>query len=113
MYNLNLKAMNNTISILKYSERAIVVTGDTKPIKAILKGAGGKFNSRLTNPITKAPLVGWIFSKSRETDIMGLLSGNGIHYDRVTPSNFNESNIADYIPCPSENVPDFCPSDNN
>ena len=51
--------------ILSYSAKAIVVTGNTKPIKNRLKSMGGKWNSRLTNPTTGAQLMGWIFSKHK------------------------------------------------
>ena len=48
-----------TVQIIDYSERAIAVVGDTKPIKETLKALGGKFNFRLScGP-------GWIFSKTR------------------------------------------------
>lgn len=44
-----------------YSERAIALTGDTKPIKDDLKKLGGRYNPRLKCG------AGWIFSnKARE-----------------------------------------------
>jgi len=104
----------NNIEIIKYSEKAIVVAGDgTKAIKSILKGAGGKWNSRLVNPITHKPLMGWIFSRSRETALLGLLSGNGIKYDRVTPANFNDATASYYITDPAEiDADNFCQRNN-
>lgn len=45
------------IQIIDYSERAIAVIGDTKPIKDKLKELGGKFNFRLSCG------AGWIFRK--------------------------------------------------
>ena len=36
------------VEIIDYSEKAIAVIGDTKPIKDQLKELGGRFNSRLT-----------------------------------------------------------------
>ena len=104
--------MNNTISILKYSERSCVVTGDSKPIKDLLKSQGGKFNARLTHPVTKAPLMGWVFSIARQNALESVLIANGVKFDRVTPSNFNDKNAEQFINCPSENEPDFCKSDN-
>jgi len=50
---------NAAVQIIDYSERAIAVVGDTKPIKEQLKALGGKFNFRLTCG------AGWIFSKSK------------------------------------------------
>ena len=102
-----------TIQILKYSEKAIVVTGDTKPIKDLLKGAGGKFNARLTCPITKRGLCGWIFSRNRQDALEQLLRGNNIEFDRVTPSGLTDKTIQDYIPDPAEIVSDnFCQRNN-
>jgi hypothetical protein len=58
------------IQIIDYSERAIAVIGDTKPIKDKLgkDGLGGKFNMRLScGP-------GWIFPKKRLEEIQKALS---------------------------------------
>jgi hypothetical protein len=47
------------VNIIQYSEKAIAVIGDTKPIKDTLKSLGGSFNFRLTcGP-------GWIFPASK------------------------------------------------
>jgi hypothetical protein len=47
-----------TVQIIDYSEKAIAVIGETRPIKDTLKSLGGKFNFRLScGP-------GWIFKKS-------------------------------------------------
>jgi len=49
--------VSSEVKIIAYSEKAIAVIGDTKPIKDKLKELGGKFNNRLScGP-------GWIFSK--------------------------------------------------
>lgn len=50
--------------LVEYSEKALAVFGDTKPIKEELKAMGGKFNSRLT--LNGNRLAGWVFSKSQE-----------------------------------------------
>jgi hypothetical protein len=98
------------IQILKYSEKAIVVTGDTKPIKDLLKSAGGKFNGRLTCPITKRSICGWIFSRNRQDSLEQLLRGNGVDFDRVIPS--GQTN-ADYIADPAEiDADNFCQRNN-
>lgn len=57
------------VEILEYSEKAIAVIGDTKPIKDQLKELGGKFNFRLSCG------AGWIFSKTKRSDLENLLSG--------------------------------------
>lgn len=46
------------IQIIDYSEKAIAVIGDTRPIKEKLKSLGGRFNFRLSCG------AGWIFKKS-------------------------------------------------
>lgn len=52
-----------TVQIVDYSEKAVAVIGDTKPIKEKLQQLGGKFNARLTCG------AGWIFSKKRLEDL--------------------------------------------
>lgn len=56
------------VSIIDYSEKAIAVVGDTKPIKEQLKELGGKFNFRLSCG------AGWIFPKTKLADIQTLLT---------------------------------------
>lgn len=61
------ETLPDTVNIIDYSEKAIAVVGDTRPIKDRLKAAGGKFNFRLScGP-------GWIFSKSRLQAVTNLL----------------------------------------
>ncbi|MDD6581591.1 MAG: hypothetical protein PUF10_02790 [Bacteroidales bacterium] len=55
------------VVIIDYSEKAIAVVGDTKPLKDQLKMAGGKFNPRLTCG------AGWIFSKTRRNDVEDII----------------------------------------
>lgn len=56
------------INIIDYSEKAIAVIGDTKPIKDKLKAMGGSFNPRLTCG------AGWIFPKKKLAEITAALS---------------------------------------
>lgn len=58
---------NTTIQIIDYSDKAIAIVGDTKPIKEQLKEIGAKFNPRLTCG------CGWIVSKRKLTEIQELL----------------------------------------
>lgn len=51
------------VKIVDYSEKAIAVIGDTKPIKDVLKKLGGSFNARLSCG------TGWIFSKKKECEV--------------------------------------------
>lgn len=56
------------IKIIDYSEKAIAIIGDTKPIKDKLKELGGKFNFRLSCG------AGWIFPKTKLEEIQTLLT---------------------------------------
>lgn len=55
------------IQIIDYSEKAIAVIGETKPIKDQLKELGGRFNFRLSCG------AGWIFPKTKLEDLQKLL----------------------------------------
>ena len=65
-------------TILSYSSRAIVVTGNTKPIKSRLKALGGCWNARLKHPVTGVPLMGWIFS-NHKMDKVTLICADAAH----------------------------------
>ena len=54
----------NGCTVVEYSEKAVVVFGETRAIKDELKAMGGKFNNRLT--FNGKRLAGWIFSKSQK-----------------------------------------------
>ena len=62
------KAETGEIYIEEYSDKALVVRGDTKPVKVTLKEIGGKFNPKLKGG------PGWIFSKKKETDVKEALN---------------------------------------
>jgi hypothetical protein len=55
------------INIIDYSEKAIAVIGDTKPVKDVLKTLGGRFNFRLTCG------AGWIFPKTMQSRVIEAL----------------------------------------
>jgi hypothetical protein len=57
------EAGDGKINIVVYSEKAIAVIGDTKPVKDKLKELGGKFNFRLTCG------CGWIFPKTKLNEV--------------------------------------------
>lgn len=57
--------------LVDYSDKAIALFGDTKPIKAELSALGGRFNSRLTYDGEKR--AGWIFQKSKEEQVRRLI----------------------------------------
>jgi hypothetical protein len=56
------------IKIIDYSERAIAVIGDTKPIKGMLKSAGGRFNKFLSCG------CGWVFSKNKRNEVESIIN---------------------------------------
>ena len=62
------------VTIDDYNEKAIVVRGDTKAIKEILKECGGKWNDKLRDG------AGWIFSKTKRDDLCAKLTLEGIAY---------------------------------
>ena len=53
--------------LVDYSEKAIALFGDTKPIKDRLSDIGGRFNGRLTHDGQKR--AGWIFPKAKEAQV--------------------------------------------
>lgn len=58
---------NLNFEIIDYSEKAIAVFGDTKPIKGKLSNLGGSFNKFLNYRGEKKP--GWVFSKKKEMEL--------------------------------------------
>ena len=66
------------VEIIEYSEKAIAVIGDTKPIKAELKDMGGRFNKWLKHPETGEHLMGWIFSKKKRDIVAAKLKGERV-----------------------------------
>lgn len=73
--------VKGNFEIVDYSEKAIAIFGNTKPIKEALKSLGGKFNFRLTHNGEKQP--GWIFSKKQKADLEKLISGEVINQDEI------------------------------
>jgi hypothetical protein len=56
------------VQIIVYSEKAIAVTGNTRPIKDRLKACGGRFNPHLTCG------AGWIFPKTKEAEVRAVIA---------------------------------------
>lgn len=72
---------NGSLQIVDYSEKAIVLTGDTKPIKDEIKALGGKFGSYFDK--SKVPSgIGWLFPKTKLADVEKLVA----KYSSETPS---------------------------
>jgi hypothetical protein len=66
------EVVTGDFQIVDYSEKALAVFGDTKPIKDQLKALDGRFNPKLTHEGEKR--AGWIFSRSKEQELKNLLT---------------------------------------
>jgi hypothetical protein len=66
------EAVTGDFLIVNYSEKALAVFGDTRPVKDQLKALGGRFNPKLTHNEKKQ--AGWIFSKAKEQQVRSLLT---------------------------------------
>ncbi len=60
------------LEIVEYSEKAIAVFGDTKPIKNVLKDLNGLFRANLTYKGERR--AGWIYSKKQEQKVREALA---------------------------------------
>lgn len=63
---------NNGLRLVKYSEKAYALFGETKPLKDKLKDIGGKFNPYLKENGEKSP--GWIFSAKKLDQLKELVN---------------------------------------
>ena len=64
------------LQIVDYSDKAIVLTGDTKPFKDQIKSLGGKFGSRFDK--SKVPSgIGWLFPKTKLAAVQEFVSKYG------------------------------------
>lgn len=66
------KIFDGVVEVVAYSEKALAVFGETKPIKDKLKALGGRFNPFLLNNGEK--MAGWIFPKSKEMELLAILN---------------------------------------
>lgn len=79
------------MEIINYSDRAVAVFGNTKPYSETLKQAGGCYNPSLkygNDEETRRP--GWIFPKSKETNVKQLVD-NLNSQPQPTPSSSSSS----------------------
>ena len=60
------------LELVNYSDKAVALFGDTKPIKDKLKALGGRFNPFLMNGGEK--MAGWIFAKTKQAELCQLLN---------------------------------------
>jgi hypothetical protein len=61
------------VTIIDYSEKAIAVVGDTKPLKDQLKAARGRFNPFLKDQEGNR-FAGWVFSKKRKEQVERIIN---------------------------------------
>ena len=60
------------VQVIDYSERALIVIGDTKQIKDQLKELGGRFNRYLKHD--NKQVAGWVFSKKVSDKVNNLIN---------------------------------------
>lgn len=74
--NQNQKNMENSnkisVQVIDYSERAIIVIGQTKEIKTQLAEIGGRFNRYLKHD--NKQVAGWVFSKKASDKVNNLIN---------------------------------------
>jgi hypothetical protein len=68
------ESITGDFEIVDYSEKALALFGDTKPIKDQLKACGGRFNPKLA--CNNGKRAGWIFSKTKGHELRDLLTIN-------------------------------------
>lgn len=73
--HLESASITEGVHVTVYSDRALAVTGDTKPLRARLKELGGRFCAGLT--VDGVRRAGWVFSRGRYT-VESLKSALGI-----------------------------------
>lgn len=71
------------LKILNYTEKSIVLIGETKPIKKYIIDIGGKWNSNLKDPNTQEKIAGWIFSKSKVDILKTTLNKINLKFDEI------------------------------
>lgn len=61
--------MSSSVHIVSYTDKSVVVIGDTKSHKDSLKSLGGKWNASLTNRETGEKFMGWIFYINKQKEV--------------------------------------------
>lgn len=91
-------AKAGSIELIDYSDKAIAVIGETKPIKDILSALGGKFNFRLSCG------AGWIFPKTKSEQVIKALQEIAAAKKQATPEVEQPEDKTPIIPTPETNV---------
>ena len=76
--------LNNTqnIQMKEYSDKSIIIYGDTKPYKDLLKELKGRYNSNLK--VDGEKVSGWIFSKKHKEKLERFIQHiNGPQYQII------------------------------
>jgi hypothetical protein len=83
------------LTISNYSERSVVVRGNTQKYKEDLKMLGGKYNSRLRDESSDTGRTpGWIFMKSKEEDIKNFIrNGQRLSSERSGSSEYSSGGM--------------------
>ena len=77
------------LAIIHYTDKAIVLTGDTKPFKDQIKALGGKFGSHFDT--SKVPSgIGWLFPKTKLAEVQAFVAKHG----KTTASPLFDNEIA-------------------
>jgi len=63
---------NLNIQMKEYSDKSLIIYGDTKPYKDLLKELKGRYNSNLR--VDGEKVSGWIFSKKHKEKLEKLIS---------------------------------------
>lgn len=81
-YTRALRMADSRMNVSAYSEKSIVVDGDTKPWSTYLKDMGGKYNPKLSGG------PGWIFSSRNQEAVLNFVNdvNSGVHQPPVVPS---------------------------
>lgn len=87
----------NSVRIVSYTDKSVVVIGDTKKHKDSLKNLGGKWNASLTNKETGEKFMGWIFYLSKQREVQSWID-NGCPDVVESKSGERESKQVDFQP---------------
>lgn len=81
-----------------YTEKSIVVRGETRDHKEELKNLGGKWNGKLTDKSTQEQFGGWIFPASKQEQVKKWLARVGTSVvPSFTPQITPRSKLSDPI----------------
>jgi len=71
-------------TVVKYSEKAIAVFGNSRKFSAKFKDLNGRYNPHLEHPQAKIKMPGWIFSSKRKADVLEAIAAGPHKVDKVS-----------------------------